>query len=399
MIENKILFNNCPTNCPQKMNGKLTYKVKIKKDHIRIDGTCSIFIQCFLNSVQKRIPVNISVKPKDFDEVKQRVKSTHKYYKDYNIMIEKKLTEIHEIELNYRLTGGNLTIEKLNIELNNPSSWICFIKFWDEELERQKALLKKGTYRQQKSSLEKLRKYKEHLYFYEIDKKQIEDIRIFLKVKMKNEDNTISTFFKNFKKYLNVAFDRGIKVPLKSSDIKRPNFKSHRTFLMPEEINTLYKYWNSEFINETHKNILSKFLFSCFTGLRISDIKNIEADNIIGDHLVFISEKTGKLQRIQMNESAKKFIGEQKPFNSNYSDEHTNRTLKDICKICGIKKRVTYHVSRHTFATNFIISGGNVTVLQKLLGHSKIEDTMIYVHIAESITDIEILNLDTILNN
>lgn len=43
--------------------------------------------------------------------------------------------------------------------------------------------------------------------------------------------------------------------------------------------------------------------------------------------------------------------------------------------------------------------GGNVTVLQKLLGHSKIEDTMIYVHIAESVTDIEILNLDTILNN
>jgi len=148
-----------------------------------------------------------------------------------------------------------------------------------------------------------------------------------------------------------------------------------------------------------HKNILSKFLFSCFTGLRISDIKNIESEHIIGDYIVFVSEKTGKLQRIQMNESAKKFIGKQKPFNSNYTDEYTNRTLKDICKICGIKKRVTYHVSRHTFATNFIISGGNVTVLQKLLGHSKIEDTMIYVHIAESVTDIEILNLDTILNN
>jgi site-specific recombinase XerD len=292
-----------------------------------------------------------------------------------------------------------LDIDKLTNEILNPSSWICFITFWDEELERQKGLLKAGTYRQQKSALEKLRKYKDHLYFYEIDKKQIEDIRIFLKVKMKNEENTISTFFKNFKKYLNVALDRGIKVSLNSSDIKRPNFKSHRTFLMPDEINTLYKYWNSDFVNEMHKNILSKFLFSCFTGLRISDIKKIEADNIIGDYLVFVAEKTGKLQRIQMNESAKKFIGKQKPFNSNYTDEYTNRTLKDICKICGIKKRVTYHVSRHTFATNFIISGGNVTVLQKLLGHSKIEDTMIYVHIAESVTDIEILNLDTILNN
>lgn len=394
--QNAIYYSQ---NYSQKMNGKLTYKVKIKDEYIRHDGTSALYVQIFLNSRKKIFPLNLSVAPIHFDKVKQRVSAKFENHKDYNLIIEKFLADLNTIEINYRLSNVVLDIDKLTNEILNPSSWICFITFWDEELERQKGLLKPGTYRQQKSALEKLRKYKDHLYFYEIDKKQIEDIRIFLKVKMKNEDNTISTFFKNFKKYLNVALDRGIKVPLNSSDIKRPNFKSHRTFLMPDEINTLYKYWKSDFINEMHKNILSKFLFSCFTGLRISDIKKIEVDNIIGDYLVFVSEKTGKLQRIQMNESAKKFIGKQKPFNSNYTDEYTNRTLKDICKICGIKKRVTYHVSRHTFATNFIISGGNVTVLQKLLGHSKIEDTMIYVHIAESVTDIEILNLDTILNN
>lgn len=394
--QNAIYYSQ---NYSQKMNGKLTYKVKIKGDYIRHDGTSALYVQVFLNGRKKIFPLNLSVSPIHFDKVKQRVSAKFEKHKDYNLIIEKFLADINTIEINYRLSNVTLEIDKLTNEILNPSSWICFITFWDEELERQKGLLKPGTYRQQKSALEKLRKYKDHLYFYEIDKKQIEDIRIFLKVKMKNEENTISTFFKNFKKYLNVALDRGIKVPLNSSDIKRPNFKSHRTFLMPDEINTLYKYWNSDFVNEMHKNILSKFLFSCFTGLRISDIKKIEADNIIGDYVVFVAEKTGKLQRIQMNESAKKFIGKQKPFNSNYTDEYTNRTLKDICKICGIKKRVTYHVSRHTFATNFIISGGNVTVLQKLLGHSKIEDTMIYVHIAESVTDIEILNLDTILNN
>ncbi len=394
--QNAIYYSQ---NYSQKMNGKLTYKVKIKEDYIRHDGTSALYVQIFLNSRKKIFPLNLSVSPIHFDKVKQRVSAKFENHKDYNLIIEKFLADINTIEINYRLSNVVLDIDKLTNEILNPSSWICFITFWDEELERQKGLLKAGTYRQQKSALEKLRKYKDHLYFYEIDKKQIEDIRIFLKVKMKNEENTISTFFKNFKKYLNVALDRGVKVPLNSSDIKRPNFKSHRTFLMPDEINTLYKYWNSDFVNEMHKNILSKFLFSCFTGLRISDIKKIEADNIIGDYVVFVAEKTGKLQRIQMNESAKKFIGKQKPFNSNYTDEYTNRTLKDICKICGIKKRVTYHVSRHTFATNFIISGGNVTVLQKLLGHSKIEDTMIYVHIAESVTDIEILNLDTILNN
>lgn len=385
-------------NYSQKMNGKLTYKVKIKDDYIRHDHTSALYVQVFLNGKKKIFPLNLSVQPNHFDKVKQRVVKFEKH-QDYNLIIEKFLAEINTIEINYRLSNMVLDIEKLTNEILNPSSWICFIMFWDEELERQKTLLKPGTYRQQKSTLEKLRKYKQHLYFYEIDKKQIQDIRIFLKVKMKNEENTISTFFKNFKKYLNVAIDRGVKVPLNSSDIKRPNFKSHRTFLMPEEINTIYNYWKSDFINEMHKNILSKFLFSCFTGLRISDIKKIDSENIIGDYLVFVAEKTAKLQRIQMNESAKKFIGNPIPFNSNYSDEYTNRSLKEICKICGIKKRVTYHVSRHTFATNFIISGGNVAVLQKLLGHSKIEDTMIYVHIAESVTDIEILNLDTILNN
>lgn len=394
--QNAIYYSQ---NYSQKMNGKLTYKVKIKDDYIRHDGTSALYVQIFLNGRKKIFPLNLSVKAIYFDKVKQRVSGKSENHKDYNLIIEKFLADINTIEINYRLSNVVLDIEKLTNDILNPSSWICFITFWDEELDRQKGLLKPGTYRQQKSALEKLRKYKDHLYFYEINKKQIEDIRIFLKVKMKNEENTISTFFKNFKKYLNVALDRGIKVPLNSSDIKRPNFKSHRTFLMPDEINTLYKYWKSDFVNEMHKNILSKFLFSCFTGLRISDIKKIEADNIIGDYLVFLAEKTGKLQRIQMNESAKKFIGKQKPFNSNYTDEYTNRALKDICKICGIKKRVTYHVSRHTFATNFIISGGNVTVLQKLLGHSKIEDTMIYVHIADSVTDIEILNLDSILNN
>lgn len=392
--QNAIYYSQ---NYSQKMIGKLTYKVKIKDEYIRHDGTSSLYVQIFLNGRKKIFPLNLSVKAIHFDKVKQRVSSKFENHKDYNLIIEKFLADLNTIEINYRLSNIVLDIDKLTNEILNPSSWICFITFWDEELERQKGLLKPGTYRQQKSALEKLRKYKDNLYFYEIDKKQIEDIRIFLKVKMKNEDNTISTFFKNFKKYLNVALDRGIKVPLNSSDIKRPNFKSHRTFLMPDEINTLYKYWKSEFINEAHKNILSKFLFSCFTGLRISDIKNIEADNIIGDYVVFVSEKTGKLQRIQMNESAKKFIGKQKPFNSNYTDEYTNRTLKDICKICGIKKRVTYHVSRHTFATNFIISGGNVTVLQKLLAHSKIEETMIYVHIAESITDIQVFNMDNII--
>lgn len=97
-------------------------------------------------------------------------------------------------------------------------------------------------------------------------------------------------------------------------------------------------YWKSEFVNETHKNILSRFLFSCFTGLRISDIDNLKEDNIISDSLAFTAVKTGKFQRINMNESAKKYIDPKTIFPSGYSGEYINRQLKDIAKICGIRK-------------------------------------------------------------
>jgi site-specific recombinase XerD len=399
MQQYQIINQNYPINYPQKMNGKLTYKVKIKEDYVRFDGTSALYIQVFLNKQKKTFPLRLSVPINAFDKIKQRVTAKHEHHRDYNLIIEKFLADINTIEVNYRLSNNILDIERLSNEILNPSSWICFIKFWEQELEKENGTLMDSTYRQQKSSLEKLKEFKQTLYFYEINKGLIDDIKRFLKTVKKNEDTTIATFFKNFKKFLAKAIEKGINVGLKNKDIKRGSFNSHRAFLMPDEINRLFNYWKSDFINDTHKNILARFLFSCFTGLRISDIQNLNSDNILDNYLIFVSQKTGKLLRIQLNKTAQMFIEKPAIFIGNYTDEYINRTLKDICNIVGIKKHVSYHVSRHTFATNFLIAGGNVTVLQKLLDHTKIETTMIYVHIADSITDVQILNLDTIIIN
>jgi integrase/recombinase XerD len=62
-------------------------------------------------------------------------------------------------------------------------------------------------------------------------------------------------------------------------------------------------------------------------------------------------------------------------------------------------KKSNYHVSRHTFATNFLLCGGRLENLQKILAHSKIEETMIYVHIVDQIKNDEIMNMDIILKN
>ncbi len=387
-----------PHNYPTKMSGKFTHKIIIKKDYVRIDGTCALYIQLFLDGKRKRLPLNIFVNPKIFDEKRQVIKGNSQQVKDNNLVIGQKLAEINHIAVNYRLSGAYLTLEKLLEDLNNPSSKVDFIKFCEKELEKQKNTLAKGTYRQQLSTITKLKKFKNSILFQEINNDLINELIIHCKKKLKNKDTTIQTTLKNFKKFLHIANKKGIRTELKFDDITVKSFKGDRTFLTPEEIKILYEYRESKFIFKARKNILDRFLFSCFTGLRISDIQNISDKNIIGNFLAFQSEKTGKFQKIKLNESAKKFINSNNEFNGSYTNEHINRELKFIAGACGIKKNITFHVSRHSFATNFLIKGGRIENLQKILGHSNIRETMIYVHIVDSIMNEEINNMDDIIN-
>lgn len=378
-------------------SGKLTAKIVIKDDYVRADGTSALYLQIFLNKEKKKIPCNISVKSSEFDKIKQRVKAKNPMHKDFNLIIEKMLADINKIEVNYRLSNLTLNLSNLLNEFDNPTSRIDFIKFWEDEMIRQKEILKTDTYRQQMTMLNKTKAFKSPLFFYEINENYIQDLKVHCKKILKNNDNTISSLLKSFKKYLHIANKKGIVTPVSFDDIKNKSFKGNRTFLSPDEIRSLNKYWESEFVNETHKNILSMFLFSCFTGLRISDVTNLTDDNIIENTLAFTAVKTSKFQRISLNDSAKKYLDPKLIFKAAYTGEYINRELKNIAKICGIRKVITYHVARHTFATNFLICGGRVENLQKILGHSKITDTMIYVHIVESITDIQIHNMDEIL--
>lgn len=379
-------------------SGKISAKIYQKKDHVREDGTQALYLQLIIDKKIKRLPLHISVREVDFDKTKQRIKSKVAFSDDYNMIIEKALASVNTIEINYRLGNQALTMEKFLEEYTNPSSRIDFIAFWKKEMERQIEILNPSTYRQQMTMLNKVEEFKSPLYFYQINEEFVANLKTWCKKVKKNNDNTVASLIKSFKKYLHIANKRGIVTPVDFSEIKNKSFEGYRTFLEPKEIRKLYEYWDSEFVNASHKSILNRFLFSCFTGLRISDIQTISAENIISDYLVFSAVKTNKLQRIPLSESALKFIDRQHIFYGDFTPEYINRELKFISKICGISKNISFHVARHSFATNFLLSGGRVEVLQQLLGHSKITDTMVYVHIVNSITDIQIHNMDEILN-
>lgn len=390
-----------PTNYPVNMIGTFTYKIIQKTSFVKSDGTCALYLQVFINKNRKQIPLHISVPPKDFDKKNQLIKKSNAYHKDYNLIIGKKKAVVNDIRISYRLSGRNLTLDSFIEDYTNPSSKLDFIKFYKNELTKQldNKVISLSTWKQQNATLEKLKRFKKVVLFYELDEDFIDAFKAYLKTKENNLPNTIYTALKNVKKYLRIAAKKRINMPLDLDNLKVKTIKGNRTFLTAEEINKLYKFWKSEFINESYKKVLNKFLFACFTGLRISDVKKINEDNFLGDFLIFSAEKTNKLQKIQLNQTALKFISLKNPvFKDNFEDQTINDYLKEICKICGITKKVSFHVARHTFATQFLISGGKVEVLQKILGHSKIETTMVYVHIVEAEMCKQINNLDKIIN-
>jgi len=389
--------DNAPDNYPVKSTGKFSFKVIAKKDYIRIDGTCALYIQIFHNGKRKRIPLGINVKLSSFDEKKQLIKGRSEIAKDYNLIIGNKLADINKISVSYRLSETYLSLEKLIEELTNPNSKSDFIIFYDQELKKQKGLIKDSTYNQQKSTLKKLKEYKQKIFFQEINADFINEFKIYSKKILKNQDITLESSLKNLKKFLNIAYSKGIKTPLNPKDLKIKRHKGSRVFLNEAEIKKLYEYRESIFINDDNKNILDRFLFSCFTGIRISDIQNLLPENLSEDFLFFKSQKNGKFQKIRLGKSALKFINRRTVFKGSYTDQFINERLKIIAKACDIGKHLTFHVSRHSFATNYLIKGGRVENLQKLLAHSSITDTMVYVHIVDSLVDDEIINLDSIL--
>lgn len=65
------------------------------------------------------------------------------------------------------------------------------------------------------------------------------------------------------------------------------------------------------------------------------------------------------------------------------TEKTVNIQLKEIAEVAEINKPITSHVGRHSFATLFLLKGGDVQTLMKILGHSKIDTTMVYVHIVD----------------
>jgi len=370
----------------------------IPRSYRNKEGYSLLYLHITGERQRNRIPLDIYIPAKDFCKVSQRLKSTDPHSKDINLIIDNLQSKITAIKTTYRLANKKLDVDLLTEEFVNGIPRINFFAFADWFLEKQKGQLAKGTYKKQKLTLKKLKRFREKIYFTEIDHKLILDLRHWM-AKQGNQKTTIEGNMATFKKFLNAAKKHGILLPIEIDDIKVGNTTGNRTDLKASEVNRLFEYYKSPFIAPHNQLVLGYFLFSCFTGLRVSEIMSINRTQFDEGFFEFFEMKKNRMQRRNINDSTRRLLSFcDRLFTEKKDPIYMNRQLKEIVGICGIKKKVSFHVGRHTFATNFLRAGGDVVSLQNLLGHSNIKQTMIYVHIVESEVNEKVFIINKLFN-
>ena len=226
----------------------------------------------------------------------------------------------------------------------------------------------------------------------EITVTHIENFYLYLREQCEVSNNTAMKFVQRFHTILLFAQKSGLSF-LDPFNNFRFNFdKTDRGYLTQEEIDTIY---HKEFQSKRLEHVRDAFIFSCYTGLPYCDIYTLTAEDIkIGvDGKKWIMKDRGKtgveslipLLPIPL-EILAKYEGKTKngkllPVISN---QKMNEYLAEIAAICQINKRITYHLARHSFATEICLTKGvPIESVSKMLGHTNIQTTQIYARVVD----------------
>lgn len=136
----------------------------------------------------------------------------------------------------------------------------------------------------------------------------------------------------------------------------------------------------------TEDLVRDAFLVGCYTGLRFSDITTLRDEHLVNGWLTRNMSKTGFMVDIPVStlfdgkllKIVEKYGAISKLTKALGSNCAVNRTLRNILDRIGVDPKITFHSSRHTFATLLVQNHTPITTVQKLLGHQKVTTTQIY---------------------
>lgn len=374
----------------------------IRESKARKSGKAPIELMITVNGERCTLSTGKQVPIDKWDKTKQQVKGKDEEAQSLNNYLKAIKAKLYQKEAELLDRGFIITAELLRDayfdKVESLKEKTLFEAFEEHNREQEKLVgngVSKATYWISVYTVRLLKefvqqKYKrEDLYLRELNLNFIQSFHSFLRIDKGMAQNSSTKHLKLLKKIVNLAVANSYMTtnPFITYKIEREPVEID--FLNEEELRKIINFDTPLPRLERAKDM---FLFGCFTGLSYIDIKTLAPEHFEKDSTgrIWIKKrrvKTGVLSRIPLLPIAKlildKYKGGEKllPIQD---PADINKYLKDLAILCDIKKRITFHTSRHTFASTVTLANNiSLEVVSKMLGHTNTRMTTHYAKLID----------------
>jgi site-specific recombinase XerD len=378
----------------------------IKNDKIDRNGQVPIYSRITIDGKRAEVSINRKLLPSRWDRKANCVKGSKEDARSINAQIDSVTTKIYDVRRDLLdrdefITAIAIKNRLIGIDKRRKTILEVF-KYHNKHMkELEGKTYAPATVKRYNTTLNHIKEFIEHeystndLYLNQMDYSFITNLEKYFKVVKNCNHNSTIKYIKNFKKVINLAIanDWLDKDPFLKYKVTLK--ESKREFLSQEELTELE---TKEITIQRLDIVRDVFVFSCYTGLAYVDVAKLTSDHITtgidGDKWLYtFREKTNGKSNIPLLPKALEIIEKYRnrpevavkskllPISSN---QKTNAYLKEIATICGIKKNLTFHLARHTFATTVTLTNGvPIETVSSMLGHKSIKTTQIYAKVIE----------------
>lgn len=393
-----------------------TFKILmyLKKGSEKPNGNVPLMCRLTVDGEIKQFSCKMDVPPRLWDVKAGRASGKSIEAQKINRAVDKIRVDVNRRYQEMMQTDGYVTAAKLKdaylgIGIKQETLLKLFEQHNDEFLKKVGHSRAQGTYRRYCTVCKHIREFLPHTYnrkdipLKELSLTFINDFEYYLRTERKCRTNTIWGYMIVLKHIISIARNSGV-LPFNpfAGYINSPE-SVDRGYLSKEELQSLM---DAPMKNKTYELVRDLFLFSVFTGLAYSDVKNLTMDNLqtfFDGNLWIIArrKKTNTESNIRLLEVPKHIIEKYKGMTGDNrvfpvpSNSSCNEKLKKIGTQCGIKTRLTFHVARHSAATTILLSNGiPIETVSRILGHTNIKTTQIYAKITNQkiSQDMEVLS-------
>ncbi len=376
-----------------KVSVKIHYN---RRKRLKEDKTAPVEVEIYYKKKRFYVNTGVSVKKNNWSVSQCKVvklpNSDH-----LNRTIHSIVQRVEKYESSVQERGLDISMEDLKSFLTNhggSSQSLLFSRFADAEIDRSTSEL--STIKRNRSVVKIFKKLMgEDVVITKIDYNFLVDYAYRLKTVQGLSDNSIVGHHKVISKFLNIAKRKGVIAANPYEGFTIGGYTSTREALTFEEVAVLEEM-KIPISEKVLAQVRDMFLFSCYTGLRFSDMQALTHNDVVevkkGVRLKFVMKKVNKSIEIPLyalfekrpEEILYKYADPSNQFIfPEITNQAMNRNLKSLMLKLGTGVKLTSHVARHTFGTMLADLTQNPYLIMQLMGHSKIQTSMIYIHLSQ----------------